>query len=91
MAWQISYSATAEKQLSKLGKAVAKRIYDFLRNRIARLDDPRSLGKPLKGSQFEDLWRYRVGDYRIITHIEDDILTILVVAIGNRKDVYRAS
>ena len=65
-------------------------MYDFLRNRIVKLDDPRSLGKSLKGSKFEDLWRYRVGDYRIITHIEDDILTILVVTIGNRKDVYRA-
>ena len=65
-------------------------MYDFLRNRIVKLDDPRSLGKSFKGSKFEDLRRYRVADYTIITHIEDDILTILIVTVGNRKDVYRA-
>jgi mRNA interferase RelE/StbE len=90
LAWRIRLSDTAEKQLSKLDRKVAKRIYDFLRDRIAKLDDPRDLGEALKGSNLGEFWRYRVGDYRIITSIEDDVLTILVIAIGNRKDIYRA-
>ncbi len=89
MAWRIRFSDTAEKQLSKLDRKVAKRIYDFLRNRIAKLDDPRSLGEALKGSKLGEFWRYRVGDYRIITSIEDNVLTILVITVGNRKDIYR--
>ena len=89
MAWQIRLSDTAEKQLSKLDRKVAKRIYDFLRDRIAKLDDARSLGEALRGSKLGEFWKYRVGDYRIITSIEDDVLTILVIAIGNRKDIYR--
>ncbi len=89
MAWQIRLSDTAEKQLSKLDRKVAKRIYDFLRDRIAKLDDARSLGEALRGSRLGEFWKYRVGDYRIITSIEDDVLTILVIAIGNRKDIYR--
>jgi mRNA interferase RelE/StbE len=89
LAWRIRFSDTAEKQLSKLDRKVAKRIYDFLRNRIAKLDDPRSLGEALKGSKLGEFWRYRVGDYRIITSIEDNVLTILVITVGNRKDIYR--
>jgi len=89
LAWQIRLSDTAEKQLSKLDRKVAKRIYDFLRDRIAKLDDARSLGEALRGSKLGEFWKYRVGDYRIITSIEDDVLTILVIAIGNRKDIYR--
>jgi mRNA interferase RelE/StbE len=91
LAWQISYSATADKQLSKLDRAVAKRIYEFLRDRIATLENPRSTGEALKGSKLGELWRYRVGDYRVITHIKDSVLTILVVTIGNRKDIYRGA
>ena len=89
MAWRIRLSDTAEKQLSKLDRKVAKRIYNFLRDRIAKLDDARSLGEALRGSRLGEFWKYRVGDYRIITSIEDDVLTILVIAIGNRKDIYR--
>jgi mRNA interferase RelE/StbE len=60
-----------------------------LRERVAVLDDPRSIGQALKGSQLGNFWKYRVGDYRIVASIEDDALRILVVRIGNRKDVYR--
>jgi mRNA interferase RelE/StbE len=89
LAWQIRLSDTAEKQLSRLDRKVAKRIYDFLRDRIAKLDDARSLGEALRGPKLGEFWKYRVGDYRIITSIEDDVMTILVIAIGNRKDIYR--
>lgn len=64
------------------------RILQFLNDRIAKLEDPRSVGEPLKGSKLGAFWRYRVGDYRIIADIQDDRLRILVVRIGNRRDVY---
>lgn len=89
MAWRIEFDDAAKKDLAKLDKQVARRITTFLRERLAVLDDPRSLGEALKGSRLGDFWKYRVGDYRIIAHIEDGQLRILVVRIGNRREVYR--
>ena len=76
------------KQLAKLDKPIALRITRFLRERVAALDDPRSVGEALRGSQLGDYWKYRVGDYRIVTDIQDSKLCIVAVHIGNRKDVY---
>ena len=89
MAWIIELDPSAEKELDKLDHQQAKRILRFLFERVAHLDDPRSIGEALKGSRFDTLWKYRVGDYRIITSIEDNIARILVVKIGDRKEVYR--
>lgn len=89
MAWKIELSETAQHGLSKLDPQHSKRIRKYLRERVATLEDPRSLGKALQGSEFGELWRYRLGDFRIICKIEDDILTVLVIRIGHRKDVYR--
>ena len=61
----------------------------FLRERVAPLDDPRSVGEALKGSKLGDFWKYGVGDYRVIAHIEDGALRILVLEVGNRREVYR--
>ncbi len=61
----------------------------FLHERVATLDDPRSIGEALKGSRLGAFWKYRVGDYRVIANIEDGALHILVVRIGNRREVYR--
>jgi mRNA-degrading endonuclease RelE of RelBE toxin-antitoxin system len=58
-------------------------------DRVAHLDDPRSIGEALKGSRFHTLWKYRVGDYRIITSIEDNVARIIIVKIGDRKEGYR--
>lgn len=88
MAWTIEYTDTARKQLRKLDRPSAKRIVDFMDERIAPLDNPRSIGKSLKGP-LGDLWRYRVGDFRLICDIQDDILSVLVVRVGNRREVYR--
>ena len=88
MAWTIEYAETAKKQLRKLDKPSARRIVDFMDERVAPSDDPRTLGKALKGS-LGDLWRYRVGDYRILCDIQDGVLTVLVLQIGNRREVYR--
>ena len=89
MAWRIEFEDTALKELAKLDKKVARRILTFLRERVAVLDDPRSVGEALKGSRLGEFWKYRVGDYRIITNIDDGVMRILVLKIGNRRDVYR--
>lgn len=89
MAWTIKIDDRAKKNLAKLDKPVAKRITTFLRERVATLDDPRSIGEALRGSKLGEFWKYRVGDYRIISRIEDGELCILVVRIGNRREVYR--
>ena len=89
MVWKIELDPAAERELDKLDPPVAKRILKFLYRRVAALDDPRSIGDALKGSRLGDLWKYRVGNYRIIANIEDVALKILVVRIGNRSDVYR--
>lgn len=87
MAWRIELTASAEKSLSKLDRTAAKRITTFLRERVASADDPRSSGKALAG-QLAGLWRYRVGDYRVICQIEDGTLVVLVVRIGHRSEIY---
>ena len=89
MAWRIELDAAAVKELAQLDKPIAQRITAFLRERLAVLDDPRSIGEALKGARLGNLWKYRVGDYRLIAAIEDQALTILVVRIGNRRNVYR--
>lgn len=88
MAWTIEYAKTAKKQLDKLDKLAARRIVDFMDERVAPSNDPRELGKALKGS-LGYLWRYRVGDYRILCDIQGRVLTVLVLRIGNRREVYR--
>lgn len=89
MAWKIEFDPAATKELNRLDGVAIKRILRFLHERVARLEDPRSIGEALKGSRLGDFWKYRVGDYRIISRIEDGNLLILVVKIGNRRDVYR--
>jgi mRNA interferase RelE/StbE len=89
LVWDLKFDEGAKKDLAKLDKQIAKRITTFLVERVAALDDPRSIGEALKGSKLGDLWKYRVGDYRIIGNIEDGALLVLVVKIGNRREVYR--
>ncbi|MBS5835542.1 MAG: type II toxin-antitoxin system RelE/ParE family toxin [Neisseria sp.] len=67
----------------------ARRIVRFLRERVAALDNPRSIGEALKGSDLGEFWKYRVGDYRIISKIEDGKMTVLVIRVGNRREVYK--
>jgi mRNA interferase RelE/StbE len=89
MAWRIEYDAGAEKDLSKLDRQVAQSIVKFLGQRVAKLDDPRSIGEALKGSKLGDFWKYRVGDFRIVAEIQDKALRIFVITIGDRKQIYR--
>ena len=89
MAWTVSYTETARKQLKKLDRQIARRLIDFMDERVAAQADPRSTGQALTGPVLGSFWRYRVGDYRIICDIHDAVLCVLVIEIGNRKDVYR--
>jgi mRNA interferase RelE/StbE len=89
MAWTIEFERAALRDLDKLGSEPAKRILRFLKDRLTPLDDPRSIGEALTGSILGDFWRCRVGDYRIIAHINDHTIRILIVRIGHRGDIYR--
>ena len=86
--WRIEISRTAEKQITKLARPAQKSIQRFLRDRLAPAQGPRQWGKPLRGDK-KDLWRYRVGDFRLICDIQDDRVIVLVLEVGHRKDVYR--
>jgi mRNA interferase RelE/StbE len=88
LAWKIEFIPAAEKELAKLGRAEAKRIIETLKTRIAARDDPRELGSAL-GGELGGLWRWRIGDYRVVARIEDDRITILVVRVAHRRQVYR--
>ncbi|MFT2096652.1 MAG: addiction module toxin RelE [Acidiphilium sp. 37-67-22] len=89
MAWKIELDPAADRELDKIDKQTARRILAFLHDRVAALDNPRSIGEALKGSKLGDFWKYRVGDWRIIASIEDGALRILIVRIGNRREVYK--
>ena len=88
MIWTIEYTRTAETQLRKLDRQITRRILDYLDDKIAPLENPRSRGKALVGPLGE-LWRYRIGDYRVICEIQDNVMRILVVETGHRKQVYK--
>jgi mRNA interferase RelE/StbE len=89
MAYNVELSESAERELGKLDAPQAKRILKFLHQRVAKLDDPRSIGDPLHGSRLGEFWKYRVGDYRLICKIEADRLIVLVLRVGHRREIYR--
>lgn len=87
MAWKIEIDKGVQRSMKKLDRNVAKRIIAKLRE-ISQLEDPRSTGKALVGN-LTGLWRYRVGDYRIVCDIEDEVLLILVIDVAHRSKVYK--
>jgi mRNA interferase RelE/StbE len=86
--WRIEITHTAEKQIMKLDRSAQRSIQQFLREKLRSADDPRQWGKALQGEK-RGLWRYRVGDYRLICDVQDERITVLVLELGHRKDVYR--
>ena len=88
MAWTIEITRTAEKQITKLHRDAQQAIVRFLRERLAVTENPRQWGRPLQGEK-RGLWRYRVGDYRLICDIQEKRITVMVLQVGHRKDVYR--
>lgn len=87
LTWAIEFDESAARELRRLDKQIQREILNYFRQRIATDEDPRRFGKPL-ARDLAGLWRYRVRDYRMICNIEDDKLTVLVVRISHRKDVY---
>lgn len=85
MSYAIRFTPKAAKQVKKLDPTAAKRIRNFLEQKLSRLENSRQLGKKLVNEEF---WRYRVGDYRILTNIDDDQILILVVEVARRREVY---
>ncbi len=86
--WRIEITRAAEKQITKLSRSAQKTIQRFLRERLLPAENPRQWGKPLHGEK-RSLWRYRVGDYRLICDIQDERLVVLLLEVGHRKDIYR--
>ena len=89
MAWTIEFDEQVVRQLARLDRQDATRIRNYLRDRVAPLDNPRQLGKALAGSKLGEFWRYRVGDFRIICDLQDGRLVVLVLGVGHRSQVYR--
>ncbi|WP_043532349.1 type II toxin-antitoxin system RelE family toxin [Litchfieldella xinjiangensis] len=87
MTWKIEYLESARKSFKKIDPEQRKRIRQYLEERVIALEHPRQLGKALKG-ELTELWRYRVGNYRIICKLDDHCLTVLVVRAAHRKDIY---
>ena len=88
MAWTVEISSFAEKQLRRLDRPVQQRLLDWLDDRIEGGKNPRHFGEPLRGG-LSGLWRYRVGDFRIICEIQEQRLVVLALAIGHRREIYR--
>lgn len=84
--FRVEWSERAVRQLDKLDRQAARAIVRFMAERVQGSERPRIAGKPLRG---EGLWRYRVGDYRILCAIQDDVMVVLVVEVGHRREVYR--
>ncbi|MEO0013790.1 MAG: hypothetical protein RLZZ535_2179 [Cyanobacteriota bacterium] len=85
--WKIEWDSKALKEAQKLDKNARKKIVEYLENRVLVSQDPYQFGKPLKGDK-SGIWRYRVGDYRILCQIENKALIVLVIAVGHRKNIY---
>ena len=88
MAWRVEFSRAADKAFGKLDRQVQRRIAQFIDTRLATSEDPRRLGEAYKGP-LVGYWKFRIGDYRLICDVRDREILILVVAIGDRKEVYR--
>ena len=91
MVWRIEFDPRAVKELSKFDRPFQQLILKVLRDRIATLVDPRSIGEALRGEEIGRFWKYRIGAYRVICHIRDEDIVILVIRIGDRKEVYEKS
>ena len=86
--WKVEVAAEAKRDLEKLDPQVTRRIERFLYELVSTLENPRSIGQALQGEKFGELWRYRVGDWRIICQIQDAKLVVLALRVGHRREVY---
>ena len=89
MVWQIKFDPKAQKELESVDRNIQKRIINFLKDRVAASDNPRSFGEALRGPDLGKFWKYRVGDYRIVCQIQDQLVSILVLRMGHRREIYK--
>ena len=87
LTWKVEFDNRARKELRKLDKSAQNRILKWVREELAIDKNPRRTGKNLRGTM-QGLWRYRIGHYRIISQIKDELVIILIVRIGHRKNIY---
>jgi mRNA interferase RelE/StbE len=87
--WSIQFVPQAEKELKKLDPQVQRKILNYLENQLLKAPHPRTLGKALTG-KLKNIWRYRFRNYRILCRVEDETITILVLRIAHRKEVYNS-
>ena len=87
MRYRVESTKTFDKQFKKLDKYTQLLIQRWIMKHLHGCDDPRSIGKALKGKS-SGQWRYRIGDYRLICFIEDKKLVILALSIGHRREIY---
>lgn len=88
MGWKIEFDKNAKKDFSNLDRPIQKKIDKFIMEKLKKSSNPRSSGKVLQGT-LNQFWRYRVGDYRLICEIKDKEITVLIIKIRHRKDVYK--
>ena len=88
MAWSIDFDIEAAEEFKNLDRSVQRRIQRYIRDRISPAEDPRAFGGPLRGDK-AGLWRFRVGNYRMIRSIEEAASRVVVLRIGHRRDIYR--
>jgi mRNA interferase RelE/StbE len=87
LAWKIEFDKKAKKEFVRLGKTTQKQIDKFIL-KLMKSTNPRQTGKALRGN-FQSLWKYRIGNYRLICSIKDDIVTVLVLRVKHRNEVYK--
>lgn len=87
MTWIIEWDDRARKELRKLDKSIQKEILNYLRTRIENTEDPRLFGQSLSANKV-GLWRYRVGNYRLICKLEENKCVVFIIGVGHRKDIY---
>ena len=87
MAWRIEFHPDATRDLSRLDRQVQKRIIRFLYDRLLAVPDPRKLGAPLSGT-LKGLWKYRIGDWRVVARIRNELVMIYIVRVGHRREIY---
>ena len=85
--WRVEFDPDAARELRKLGHSARSEIQQYLRKRIAAVENPRRFGHALLGD-LKGLWRYRVGDYRIVADIREKEILVMVVTVGHRRNVY---
>jgi len=87
MSYMVSFGAAAARQYRKLDPFAKRQIDNFIAEYLEDTHNPRAYGKPLKGNLI-GFWRYQIGNYRLITDIQDNVLTVLVMKVGHRKEIY---